>query len=218
MLATVLQSLTLLFGVLIVLLATMSFARVLLLAPLVLLFAWFAAGDEREYYLSRLTFSQQGGNLSVMSYLQGWERAIANTMETNGFGVGFQQFGIVGGRGEIQEEFVRLGVEGLNLFDGGTVASKLIGEFGVLGLGIVVVFVALWWRVGKRMRLEEGRVGIESQRVLAWSVVFSFGIDMFARGTGYFSSSGFLFAASACWLIASPRSGSGWNRFEAKRT
>jgi hypothetical protein len=156
-----------------------------------------------DYYSLRINLSSDNKNLSTLVYLSGWERAYLNFEDTFGLGVGFQQFGIIGSRGEIMETVEELGAEDLNLLDGGAVAPKFIGEFGLLGVIMLLVYLVYFARNAKWLR-EVSFSEIpprECRKVFFLSCFVMYCIDLFVRGTGYFSSSGFLFIASLMWII-----------------
>lgn len=200
LIALLLENLTLLVGILFI----MFISFPLRLLPYILTFAFSLLGIFGvDYYLDRLNFFGDSSNLSVLVYMQGWERAYLNLLDTNGIGVGFQQFGIIGELGEISEKIKILSGEQLNLYDGGSVSSKLIGEFGVLGL--LVIFIYLWhlFRFAKILNnYSSSKISFEdSKAILYFSFFIMYSIDLFVRGTGYFSSSGFMLFASTIWLF-----------------
>lgn len=156
-----------------------------------------------DYYSLRVDPSSDNQNLSTLVYLSGWERSYLNFEETFGLGVGFQQFGIIGSRGEIMQSIGELGAEDLNLLDGGAVAPKFIGEFGLLGVVMLFAYLVYFAKSAKWLR-EVSLGGIPApacRRVFFLSCFVIYCIDLFVRGTGYFSSSGFLFISSLMWII-----------------
>lgn len=201
--ALLLQNLTLLIGIVLISALAIPLKRVLLLVPLIVLIFAFV---DTQYYASRLDLSRDNKNLSALVYMQGWERAYLNLRETSGLGVGFQQFGIVGSRGSVLEELALLNAGDLNLLDGGSVASKFIGEFGAFGAMLLWGYLFFWarfYRLLRRISMRQAPIpGCRQVFFLACFVMFF--IDLFVRGTGYFSSSGFLLAAS---LISAALSG-----------
>lgn len=172
-----------------------------------------------DYYASRVFLTRESQNLSSLVYMQGWERAYLNLKDSMGVGVGFQQFGIIGRRGEIQENLSELAGGDLNLLDGGSVASKFIGEFGVLG--IVTLLVYLVFLAKKIKILHVIAMGKGSPKdcteafFLACFVMYC--IDLFVRGTGFFSPTGFLFLVSILWMsFVEPKAvASLWNKQSA---
>lgn len=200
LMALLLENLTLLVGVFLILFIAFSFRRLVYVSPFLVVFLGFFGVD---YYLDRLDFFGESSNLSMLVYMQGWERAYLIFINTFGVGVGFQQFGIVGDVGEIQDKIELLAGERLNIFDGGSVSSKLIAEFGLLGLFAILIYLRHFFRFVKILhRYSISEISLEGfKEILYLSLFVMYSIDLFVRGTGYFSSSGFLFFASCIWLF-----------------
>ena len=145
-------------------------------------------------------------NLSMLAYQSGWERIHLNLKDYYGIGLGFQQLGFVGSAGEIMENLSAVGATGLNLFDGSFVASKFISEFGILAVMVLVAYLVyfarnVWWL---REVSKNGGETVDCRKVFFLACFVMFSIDLFIRGTGYFSSSGFLFIASLMWIGLPP--------------
>jgi len=200
--AILLESMTLIVGVTLVVGLAIPLRRVLFFAPIAVILILLTALNF-DYYLSRVDISSGNQNLTTLVYLSGWERAYLNFKATFGLGVGFQQFGIIGSIGEKMEALDVLGVENLNLLDGGAVAPKFIGEFGLLAVLILLAYLGYFVKSAKWLR----EVSVGEVAPLAYLKVFfvscfvMYSIDLFVRGTGYFSSSGFLFISSLMWII-----------------
>lgn len=204
--ALFLQNFTLVLASSLVTLLVLPLRRLMFLAPIVAIVIFVTSAD-LDYYTSRTEFSESGTNLSSLVYLSGWERAYQNLKETSGLGVGFQQFGIVGSRGSVMEQLALLNAEDLNLLDGGSVASKLIGELGMLGVCLMFVYLVyfvknfMWFRALILRR----RASPDSKQIFFCSCFLIFSIDFFVRGVGYFSSEGFMFLASMIWMLLGER-------------
>ena len=202
--AAVLQSLTMIAGILIV---SSVLLRKRLLLLLLIPVAAAASTLDLSYYAERLQFSSDTDNLSTLVFLQGWENALLNFQETHGLGVGFQQFGVAGSTGEIAQKIFRL-LNGatLSLLDGGTTASKLIGEFGVGGILVIIAYVAAAFRsilyVRRMQRLPPSMRDV--RRIFFCCLIASYTFELFIRGVGYFSPGGFLAVVS---LISVARMG-----------
>ncbi len=191
--AASLQSLTMVAGIC-ALSATLLPKRVLIPMAVPVIVVALTAID-LTYYASRLDLSADSDNLSTLVFLQGWENALLNFQETHGVGVGFQQFGIAGSLGQIAKKIAELqSGQALGLLDGGTTASKLIGEFGISGILIILVFVffalrsVLYIRRAQQLpsRLRDKR------RLFFCSLITTYTFELFIRGVGYFSTGGFL--------------------------
>ncbi|MBT9174199.1 MAG: hypothetical protein DDT21_02610 [Syntrophomonadaceae bacterium] len=202
--ALLLQSLTLVVGTTLVAILVIPLRRFLLLAPVTALSILFADVNF-DYYMGRLAISTDSQNLSTMVYLSGLERAYLNFKDTLGLGVGFQQFGITGSRGDIMESIRKLYGTDLNLLDGGAVAAKFIGEFGLLGVAMILAYLVYFAKSARwlhEVSMSEAAPR-DCKRVFFLSCFVMYCIDFFIRGTGYFSPSGFLFVASLVWMDGS---------------
>jgi hypothetical protein len=94
----------------------------------------------------------------------------------------------------------------MNLFDGSFVASKFISEFGILAVMVLVaylVYFAKSFRWLHEVSMNGGET-VDCRKVFFLACFVMFFIDLFLRGTGYFSSSGFLFIASLVWIGLPP--------------
>jgi hypothetical protein len=211
--AATLQNLTLVAGTLFVaaLLLRQTLLMLLLLIPLL------ATGlvMDLSYYSDRLTLSSDSTNVSTLVFLQGWENAILNFNDTHGLGVGFQQFGIAGSIGDIADKitFLLSGVS-ISLLDGGTTATKLIGEFGVFGILFLIGFVVIATRSILYLRRSQALppASRDIRRIFFCSMIATYTIELFIRGTGYFSAGGFLALVS---IISLARAG--WRPLTVQR-
>jgi hypothetical protein len=196
-LALLLKSLTLLVGCSMIIF--LCFGRRFLI--LILIFAALAVMSivvDLEYFTQRLNFSSENENLSTLVFLSGWERAYLSFTDSYGFGVGFNQFGIVGPQGKLQLVIENI-LHGprLNVKDGGTLASKLIAETGWLGLTLLIFYVFSSIKILKNLifRRLQG-----SKDIFFCGVFLFFSIEVFVRGMGYFSILSFLFLSSMYWI------------------
>lgn len=194
------QSLVLLVGCLLILLllyGTRFWSLVLLLSVL-------GAGVfvlDLGYFLERIDFVEGNQNLSTLVYLSGWERAYLSFTASHGFGVGFQQLGIAGPEGDFQiiMKDLREGV-GLNVKDGGSLASKMIAEMGFLGLIYLLTYLYVAVKLVRKFFLCQ----VEGPKnIFFFGVYLLFSIELFIRGMGYFSLTSFLFCSSIYWIYRS---------------
>jgi hypothetical protein len=210
-LGAALQNLTVLVGILGASCLVLRRTQLLLLAAAVVLAVAFLALD-LSYYADRLLLSADSDNLSTLVYLQGWERAWLNIFETNGWGVGFQQFGFVGSLGGVLDKIVLM-THGtpLNLYDGGSTGSKLIAELGVVGVVLIVLFLRLVLRGAILIRRSQ-QLPVRQRdirRIFFYSFIIAYASELLIRGTGYLSPSGTIVLASLIALqklgVADPR-------------
>jgi hypothetical protein len=189
-----LQSLSLLAGSLLVAAACRRWLLLVLAVPaaVAVLFS-LPAGLGLDYYLNRLDFSGDVANLSNLVYVQGWQLMLESWTLSSGWGLGFQQLGTH--QTQVSSaQLIRTITGGVdtNVMDGGFVLSKLVSEFGFLGIALALVFVVAAARCLKALRAGRG----DPATTFARCVVLSYSVDMFIRGTGYFTQSTLLFVAA----------------------
>ena len=201
-----LQSLTLLVSVIVIVFFVLRLRYLLPITIIIIsVLVTFDALDF-NYYTSRLDLFEATTNLSALSYTNGWERAYLNLIDFDGFGIGFQQLGFVGSEGESRESLRMYNVEDVNLYDGSFVASKFISEFGVVAILLLLrylIYCAKYVVWLHNVSLN-GKEAVDCRTVFFLSCFVMFFTDLFFRGTGYFSSSGFLFVASLVWIKLTP--------------
>lgn len=167
-------------------------------SPLIAFGAWllveFFAGEWAvSYFSDRLNFSDNAKNLTALVYLQGWLDAWTSLRETNGLGLGFQMLG-TNPPNEITLRILNLyGVE-FNREDGGFLAAKIIAEFGVFGVFLVLAYFVflLKYAFSARSRHQKGR------DLMFSTCIFSFMVEFFFRGYGYFSPG--LVLVASCFM------------------
>ena len=140
-----------------------------------------------SYYIDRISLANQE-NLSVLVYLQGLEIIQRSIIFSNPFGLGFQQLGYVNLDLETSMAMFSLYGINLNLFDGGFLAAKLFGEFGIFAVPIMLFLLFLLVRSYRQLVKIKRRQKISPPHlVFANCCIFSFAIDLFFRSHGYFS-------------------------------
>jgi hypothetical protein len=192
LIAAIMQSLTMVAGVLFV--AALLLRQALLLLLLIPL-ASIALLMDISYYAERLALTSDSKNLSTLVFLQGWDNALLNFATTHGFGLGFQQFGVAGSTGEISDKIALLLTgDSLSLLDGGTTASKLIGEFGIFGILLLIGFMVIVVRSTVFLRRSQSLPpqSRDIRRMFFCSLIATYTVELFVRGVGYFSPGGFL--------------------------
>jgi hypothetical protein len=209
--AALLQNLTMVVGTLVIaaLLLRGAALAVMLLALAGAALAGAAAALDFTYYSDRLNFTSDTNNLSTLVFLQGWENALLNFGETHGLGVGFQQFGIAGSKGDITEKIAALlGGDYINLLDGGSTATKILAEFGAFGILLLIGYIALAARsmrfIRKQQRMPAAHRDLRG--LFFHSVIVTYLFEIFIRGMGYFSAGGFL-TLTALMALSTQRAG-----------
>ena len=132
--------------------------------------------------------------------MQGWEVLTDSFVNTNGVGVGLYNMekAVPGYIGEIL--FNKLG-RYQNRAEGSFFASKLVTEFGFVGIIVLIVYCAFFlrslryfYRLGRRIdKLQKSKVTqYPVSLIYAHSVIVVFAVEAFVRGVGYFSTGVFL--------------------------
>jgi hypothetical protein len=199
-LALILESLTLLVGCSMIIFLCFG-TRFLKLIFMIIAAAVVATFLDLDYFSKRLDVSSDTDNLnlSTIVFLSGWERAYLSFTESYGFGLGFNQLGIVGPQGELQPLIQSLtdGVSRLNVRDGGSTGSKFIAETGWLGLMLLMFYIFSSISILKQLVLRRLQ---GSKDIFFCGVFLIFSIELFVRGMGYFSILSFLFLSSMYWI------------------
>ncbi|MDX1470684.1 MAG: hypothetical protein R3213_04245 [Flavobacteriaceae bacterium] len=171
------------------------------------------------YFSSRVIITPETNNLSALVYLQGLSDAYNSLLQSHGFGIGFQMLGTQ----PPSEFFFKiqsiLGQDsngtGLNREDGGFLAAKIIAEFGVLGIALILSYIFLFIHSFLRLRsLVRKPVMTISPHHFALVFSYAFFVEVFVRGTGYFSPTLFLFLVS---LFILSRDKVGGLKFQVQR-
>lgn len=177
----ILQNMTLLIGIILLLLLIYKAKAFLPLLGLVLLYIGYLNLD-LTYFSERTELNLESNNLSVLVFLQGWELAINGLIKSYGFGIGFQQLGIINIPSEATYKIdILLGREA-NITDAGLTAAKLIAELGIFGIILIVAYLKQFVHLAFRItNYKDNRI------IFLCSIYFSFIIELFVRGIGYFN-------------------------------
>ena len=164
-----------------------------------------AASLDLSYYTERLNFDWANStNLSSLVYVQGWQLLQESLVKTNGWGLGFQQLGILYTNVPASIRINALLGRDANLQDGGYILSKTGSELGVLGLLLIAayLYVAAWsflkLRKAPSIRMSDGEV-------FARSCVTGYFVELFIRGTNYFTGTFVLLLAGLLYLYQQRR-------------
>ena len=198
--AALLQSLTLVVGWLVIIVVC-SRGLTLPLMTIVLV----AAGSlvDMSYYANRVSFAGTQ-NISALVYIQGWQLLFKAFSASHGWGVGFQQFGLHDSNSEATEALVVLIGNAINLLDGGFTFAKLVGEFGVFGLAATALLLGMAVVSCRRLSLAiRGKLTLTAPETFACCMLATYPMELFVRGTGYFTPSALLTVASV-WLLFRP--------------
>jgi hypothetical protein len=206
-LAYFLQNVTLMAGVIIAAGASIPVSK-----PL----PWILAGVvafgmyQLPYFAERLDVSTYRSdlstNLSVLVYVQGWEFISESFQITKGWGLGFQQLGVVPLHSLASAQIYQLAALELNEQDGGFLVAKIVSEFGVAGIVFSALYILLATVWGFRLRaIGNHKVAAAPGELFALSVFVAFSLLMFVRAGGYFDGPTMLFAAACFYLLSEKR-------------
>ncbi len=193
---------TLIVGTFLIIFTFYSFKKTIAIMFILILFFLFLDSIENfklsHYFFSRIMLNSN--NISVLVFLSGWNRAFLSLLESYGWGLGFQQFGFVGHVGYYQHllSAISPALSKLNLYDGGTIGSKFIAEFGIFGIIMLIIYLKIW--IGYLLKLR--RYNINSNIELFFiSFYFMYIIDIFIRGMNYFDFPTFMLLSSIYFLL-----------------
>lgn len=146
------------------------------------------------YFVDRLSFSDNSKNLTALVYMQGWEDMLIALRDSNWLGIGFQNLGILS-PGYYGDLIYFLAGEYKNRNDGSFLVSKIIAEFGILGVLLMGIYVYVF--IGSSLVLikavRNDNVNKQSKIfIFSNAIIVAFFIELFARGSGYFTPSFFL--------------------------
>lgn len=164
---------------------------------------YYLSGLLSDYHFDRFFLTFNTLNLSAASFLSGWEKAYLDFIYTSSWGVGFQQFGLVGPYALFNNKFAKeMNLSGpLNYNDGGSIAPKLISEFGLLGILTLLIYLLFFSSILRSLSDISFSSTKKNYKNIFFQCIFvtSF-IDIFIRGTGYFNPPVLLLLAACIWF------------------
>lgn len=197
--AALLQNLTLVVSCMLAMLTSLRFGRT---TVLVVVLAATAAQLDLTYFASRLDFTAENQNLSALVYLQGWQLIGESWKHSAGIGLGFQQLGTQGTEVDAAQLIQAVLGDNLNVLDGGFTLAKLASELGFLGVGICGAYLVVAWRSWRVLHnVAFGAVKASPVEAFAHCAIVGYLVEMFVRGGGYFTATGFLLL-TGLWLTA----------------
>ena len=159
-----------------------------------------------DYFLNRINITESSNNLSALVYLQGIDYSVKSLVNTNGLGLGFQMMGSQD-PSEITKSIIRyLGnpnSDGVNREDGGFLAAKIITEFGLFGIILVLYYLFLFLKAMRYLKnmAKPNEYNENFKMLLAYSMIYSFSAYVFIRGIGYFNPSVFIFLVALLYSL-----------------
>ena len=168
-----------------------------------------------EYFASRLNFDESD-NLTTLVWLQGWDLAKINFINTNGLGLGFQMLGSENTSLSTYSYLTeKIAGQYKNLEDGGFLAAKIIAELGIAGLlivGFYIIYLMGFIRTlnnnNKLPKLFNPALKNEIhnlKKLFCQGLLFFFVVEFFLRGYGYFSPSLYM-VLTGIFLLTSTKS------------
>ena len=167
----------------------LMFVFLIIFVPIMLVFGDSIFLLDFTYFTDRLNLKETR-IISSLVYLQGWSRALISLQQTAGHGIGFQNLenAPFGYFGNLLQDILG---ENKNFNDGGFVAAKLIGEFGILGVVAVYLYLVLFFKavfeVIDYLKKAKHKAHEDDLRFIANILIVFFSVELLIRGTGYFS-------------------------------
>jgi len=196
-LALLLENLTFIVGIIFILILVnwkYKYRIILFISGLLFFFSTFDF-PSISYYSNRLLINKSSNNLSVLVFVSGWERAYDALIDTYGIGIGIQNLGYAGNIGASMEKIgFLLNGTFINLYDGGTLAPKIIAEFGLIGVIALIYYIRTSYKLIKVLVTKNNDDLIS---VFFVSIFLMFNVQLFVRGVGYFSPMSYMFATAA---------------------
>ena len=150
-------------------------------------------GGGVSYFLDRLSFDPDSENLSALVFMQGWDNARLTLIKTMGLGAGYQQLGVFTEVGAYTNKVIDIVGHNPNRYDGGTTGSKVVSEFGFLGIIAILVHLILVIRCVVRVRRRVMGAPQHANDTFASCAVICSSLELYVRGVGYFSPLIFMF-------------------------
>ncbi|MEI7376845.1 hypothetical protein WCU58_13840 [Dickeya chrysanthemi] len=166
---------------------------VILIAAVYVMLTYFSDLPAIAYFGSRLAISDDTDNLTTLVFLQGLDDAKNALLESQGIGLGLQMAGTnsVGKYGYVIQS---LAGSDFNRNDGGFLASKIVSEFGAIGLLLSTGYLLILKKAVSTINRIRDNTDTESTLLkIAMAVVIAYAVEFFLRGYGYFSPGLFLF-------------------------
>ena len=156
---------------------------------------------DQDYFLDRLTLSTDTSNITSLVYVQGWQLLDEAIRTTSGWGLGIQQLGAGYTNTLASYRINQIMGSDVNLLDGGFLLSKLGSEFGVLGLLLIAVLtIRAGFSLLTLRALAFRRVELPRSVALAHASIVGSMVEVYLRGSTYFTGTMLLLCASVFFL------------------
>jgi len=214
--STTLSSFTILALILFIIKGNNKFQKVFSITIfLLIIFYQFQSDLNISYFESRLGTgnfkTDDVFNWTRMIYLQGWELMRVNLISTNFLGLGYQMMGSAQTvTGDITAIiFAVKGQFGKNIEDGGFVMSKLVSEFGIIGIFITFIYIKFIFNFflqfnKKYLKITTERDQIRKELIqkdiFCNVIILSYLINFVFRGINYFTPQAILLVAAIIFV------------------
>ncbi|WP_238554693.1 hypothetical protein [Dickeya zeae] len=166
---------------------------VIVVVAVYIMLTYFSDLPAIAYFGSRLAISDDTDNLTTLVFLQGLDDAKNALLESHGIGLGLQMAG-TNGVGQYGYVIQSLAGSDFNRNDGGFLASKIVSEFGAVGLLLSAGYLWVLKKAVNTINRIRDNTDTESTLLkIAMAVVIGYAVEFFLRGYGYFSPGLFLF-------------------------
>ena len=182
---------------------------------LLIIFYLFQLNINLSYFESRLGTgnfkTDDVFNLTRMVYLQGWEFMKVNLISTNFLGLGYQMMGSAQTvTGDITKIIYGLkGAFGQNIADGSFIMSKLVSEFGIIGIFITYIYIKFTFNFfldfnKKYLKIitekDQIRKELFQKDIFCNVIILSYLINFVFRGINYFTPQAILLVAAIIFV------------------
>jgi hypothetical protein len=169
-----------------------------------------------DYFISRTPFNDLHSNeqsFSLLIFKQGWEFIYLNLINSNFLGLGFQMMGSEKMHyGEIFYLIINTtkSIYGHNHEDGSFVMSKLLVEFGFIGIIITIIYVSFIIKFLINLNSNLTKIKLRSKSgdddffkvFFCELIIFSYLVNFFIRGIHYFTPQLIFVFAAVIFLIS----------------
>ena len=169
-----------------------------------------------DYFISRTPFAGSHSNeqsFSLLIFKQGWEFIYLNLINSNFLGLGFQMMGSEKMHyGEIFYLIINTtkSIYGHNHEDGSFIMSKLLVEFGFIGIIITIIYVSFIIKFLINLNLNLKKIKLRSKSgdddffkvFFCELIIFSYLVNFFIRGIHYFTPQLIFVFAAVIFLIS----------------
>jgi len=157
---------------------------------------------DQDYFIDRLTLTEETVNLTALVYLQGWQMLEESLRVTEGWGRGLQQLGIGYTNTLASYRINQLMGGDLNLLDGGFLLAKTGSEFGIIGIAAIAALTIFAGFALLRLRaFARGKAELSRALILSYSSVVGITVEIYLRGSTYFTGTMLLLCSSIFYLL-----------------